>query len=102
MTETEFPWGTVTRETGQTHVDVSVDTEDDVSVSTKVVSDATDEANEIDPTRMPKSRRSPGAHNLYARLRCSGRRNTHRRQRRRDSVDISVDRLDGGRIRYQR
>lgn len=47
MTETQFPWGTVLHETdsetGETHVEVNVTAEDDISVSTR----ASDEPNTL-------------------------------------------------------
>lgn len=47
MTETEFPWGTVTheidRESGTTQIDMVVETDDDVSVSATTASDETAE-----------------------------------------------------------
>jgi hypothetical protein len=52
MTETEFPWGTVThetdRETGATHVDVTIETDDGASVSTTAAPDATAEPTDPD------------------------------------------------------
>ncbi|MDG5821732.1 hypothetical protein [Natronococcus sp. A-GB7] len=45
MTETEFPWGTVTHETvpatGETNVEITVESEDSVSVATIATPDAT-------------------------------------------------------------
>lgn len=45
MTETKFPWGTVLHETdsetGETHVEVNITAEDDISVSTMVTDEPT-------------------------------------------------------------
>jgi hypothetical protein len=47
MIETEFPWGTVTHETeaktGETTVEITVESEDDVSVATIAAPDATND-----------------------------------------------------------
>lgn len=52
MTQTEFPWGTVTHETdpdtGTTHVDVAVETNDSVSVSATAAPGATAEPTDPD------------------------------------------------------